>query len=441
MLTSLAIRDIVLIERLDLEFAGGLCVLTGETGAGKSILLDARRPGAGRARRPRAGAPGGARGSVSAVFTDLGDGRVQRLLAEHGIEAEDELVLRRLVAADGRSRAFVNDQPISSGLLRRLGELLVEVHGQHEQQALLEPAVQRGLLDHHGGLGAPARRRCAPPGRAGARRRRRAAALAAEVERAAGEEAYWRHVQAELAALAPEAGRGGDAGGEPGAADEPREAAPGARATRSRRWRAGRRRRPARGRAAGARAGRGERRRGCSSRPLAALERARVELEEGSALLERAGRELELEGDRLEAVEERLFALRAAARKHRVTVDGLAALQAEIAARLAGIDAGGERLAAASAAAGEARAAFAAAAAAPVGRRAPGGRRARQGGDGRAAAAQARQGALSGPPDPAAGGRVVGRGRRAGRLRDRRQPRPGARAARPRSPRAASSRG
>jgi DNA repair protein RecN (Recombination protein N) len=360
MLTTLAIRDIVLIERLDLEFAGGLCVLTGETGAGKSILLDAVGLAlGGRSDRAlvRQGAP---RGSVTAVFTDLGDGRVQHLLGEHGIDAEDELVLRRMVSADGRSRAFVNDQPISSGLLRKLGDLLVEVHGQHEQQALLEPAVQRTLLDHHGRL-APqvaAVRTAWQDWRAAEEAR---AALAAEVERAAGEEAYWRHVQAELEELAPEAG------------EEDTLAATRARLMNREKLRqalddalaalggpegAG-------ARLAGAlrviervaaQAG------GALEPAAAALERACVELEEGSALLERVGQELQLEGERVEAVEERLFALRAAARKHRVTVDGLAALRAEIERRVAGIDAGGEGLAAANAAAKLGRTAFSAAA-------------------------------------------------------------------------------
>jgi len=356
MLTSLAIRDIVLIERLDLEFAGGLCALTGETGAGKSILLDAVGLALGGRSDRGLVRQGAARGSVSAVFTDLGDGRVQRLLAEHGIEAEDALVLRRLVAADGRSRAFVNDQPISGGLLRRLGELLVEVHGQHEQQALLEPAVQRALLDHHGRLGPlAATLRAAWQEWRGAEEAR--VALAAEAERAAGEEAYWRHAQAELEALAPEVG------------EEESLAATRARLMNREKLRqaladalaALRGQDGAEARLGGAQrvlervaAAAGEE----LEPALATLERARVELEEGTALLEHAERELERAGDRLEAVEERLFALRAAARKHRVPVDGLAALQAEIAARVAGLDAGGERLAAASAAAGKARAAF-----------------------------------------------------------------------------------
>ena len=131
-------------------------------------------------------------------------------------------------AADGRSRAFVNDQPISSGLLRQLGELLVEVHGQHEQQALLEPAVQRALLDHHGRLAprAAALRAAWQDWRTAEESR---AALAAEVERAAGEEAYWRHVAGRTGDARAGGRRGGDAGRDPRPADEPREAPPGAR--------------------------------------------------------------------------------------------------------------------------------------------------------------------------------------------------------------------
>jgi DNA repair protein RecN (Recombination protein N) len=360
MLTSLAIRDIVLIERLDLEFAAGLCVLTGETGAGKSILLDAVGLAlGGRADRGLV-RQGAARGSVSAVFTDLGDGRVQRLLAEHGIEAEDELVLRRLVAADGRSRAFVNDQPISSGLLRRLGELLVEVHGQHEQQALLEPAVQRGLLDHHGRL-APlvAELRAAWQDWRAAEAAR--AACAAEQAQAAGEEAYWRHVEAELAALAPAPGEEATLATRRAQLmnrDKLRQALADAIAALAGSDGAGARLAGAQRVLERAAAHAGE----LLEPALAALERARVELEEGSALLEQGERELERAGDGLEVVEERLFALRAAARKHGTTVDGLASLQAEIAGRLAGVDASGERLAAAGRAAQVARAAFAAAA-------------------------------------------------------------------------------
>jgi DNA repair protein RecN (Recombination protein N) len=359
MLTSLAIRDLVLIERLDLEFAGGLCVLTGETGAGKSILLDALGLAlGGRADRALV-RQGAAQASVSAVFAPSADAPARALLGEHGIETEDDLVLRRVLAADGRSRAFVNDQPVSGGLLRRVGELLVEVHGQHEQQALIDPATQRRLLDSYGRLdGAVAAVRAAYAAWREAEQSRQAAA--AEVERAASEEAYWRHVQDELDQLAPEPGE--------------EETLAVARTRLMNREKLGQAIAEALA-VVGGQGGVGARLAGAQRAvervaasagavlepAAAALERTRVELEEAAALLERAGQELELEGDRLEAIEERLFALRAAARKHRVPVDGLAALRTEIASRVAGIEASADRLAAATAAAGVAWAAFGAA--------------------------------------------------------------------------------
>ena len=178
MLISLAIRDIILIERLDLEFERGLCALTGETGAGKSILLDALGLAlGGRAERAMV-RPGAAQGSVSAAFAvPPGVGNLSARLEAHGLALEDSLVLRRVIGADGRSRAFVNDQPVSTALLRELAALLVEVHGQHAQQALLDSGVQRSLLDDVWASAPGARRgaselRNLAPGRCGARRHR-----------------------------------------------------------------------------------------------------------------------------------------------------------------------------------------------------------------------------------------------------------------------------
>jgi DNA repair protein RecN (Recombination protein N) len=358
MLISLAIRDIVLIERLDLEFERGLCVLTGETGAGKSILLDALGLAlGGRAERALV-RRGAAQGAVTAVFALPGDRDVAARLDAHGLSVEDTLVLRRLVGADGRSRAFVNDQPVSTGLLRELAGLLVEVHGQHEQQALLEPAVQRRLLDAYGRLEEPLRavREAHARWREAEQAR---AALAAEVERAATEEAYWRHAFDELEQLAPEPG------------EEEALAATRTRLMNREKLAAGigealELLRGSSGAEGTLRAAQRTLERvlgaaGALLEPAAgALERARVELDEAAAALERAGQELDLEGDRLESVEERLFALRAAARKHQVPVDELARLRDEMAARLARIDAGSERLVAATEAARIARAAFAA---------------------------------------------------------------------------------
>jgi DNA repair protein RecN (Recombination protein N) len=362
MLISLAIRDIILIERLDLEFERGLCALTGETGAGKSILLDALGLAlGGRAERTLV-RPGAAQGSVSAEFAvpTRGEDLLSRLDA-HGLRIEDTLVLRRLIGADGRSRAFINDQPVSTGLLREMATLLVEVHGQHAQQALLDAGVQRALLDEYGRLhdALATVRQSYGVWRQAADEH---AALEAEVARAAAEEAYWRHAFDELDQLAPTAG-------EETALAEARarlihrekliqaigdalQALRGAGGAEERLSSAQRVVERSAGLAGG-----------MLDAIAAGLDRTRVELEDAAAALERAGQELASDPARAEQVEERLFALRAAARKHQVPVDELPRLRDELAGRLARIDAGVERLSAASEAARAARAAFAAGAA------------------------------------------------------------------------------
>lgn len=151
MLTGLSIRDVVLIDRLDLQFEGGLTALTGETGAGKSILLDAlglALGGRGDAGLVRAGA---GQAVVSAVFDLPARHALRTRLAEQGIDADNEVILRRVLGADGRSRAFVNDQPVAIGLLREIGREVIEVQGQFEQRGLIDPATHRGLLDDFGG--------------------------------------------------------------------------------------------------------------------------------------------------------------------------------------------------------------------------------------------------------------------------------------------------
>ena len=361
MLISLAIRDIILIERLELEFERGLCALTGETGAGKSILLDALGLAlGGRAERTlvRAGA---AQGSVHAGFAVPDGPELPALLDGHGLVVEETLLLRRVVGADGRSRAFVNDQPVSTGLLRELAALLVEVHGQHEQQALLDGGVQRRLLDAYGrleGMLAEVRRAHA----AWREAERERAALEVEVARAATDEAYWRHSLEDLEQLAP-------APGEEGALAEARTRL----MNREKLVQAiGEALRLLRG-ADGAEERLGSAQRtieralalagGMLEDPAAGLERTRVELEDAASALERAGQQLELDAGRAEQVEERLFALRAAARKHQVAVDDLPRLREEITKRLVGLDAGAERLMVATDAARAARVAFAACAA------------------------------------------------------------------------------
>jgi DNA repair protein RecN (Recombination protein N) len=354
MLTALAIRDVVLIERLDLAFEPGLCVLTGETGAGKSILLDALGLAlGGRADRDLV-RRGAAQASVSAVFAPAVDDPVNALLAEHGIAAEDDLVLRRVVGADGRSRGFVNDQPVGTGLMRQIGGQLIEVHGQHEQQGLFDPTIQRGLLDAYGGLeGTLAGLRQAHAAWRELERQR--AEIADQVERTAAEEDYLRHVLAELEALAPQPD------------EEETLAALRARLMDREKLTAAigealtllREHGGVEGRLGGARRVIErvcERAGGALESAVAALDRAGVELAEADAALERVGQELAQGDGRLDEIEERLFALRAAGRKHRVAVVDLPRLRDETAAKLAAIDAGGERLAEAAKAAAEARA-------------------------------------------------------------------------------------
>ena len=166
MLTRLSIRDIVLIDRLDIDFASGLAVLTGETGAGKSILLDAFALALGARGDAALVRQGAEQGQVTAAFEVPAAHAVRALMAENDIPAEDELILRRVQLADGRTRAFVNDQPVSVQALRALGAALVEIHGQHDERALVDVASHRALLDAYGTLEGDAQGGRAAVGRA-----------------------------------------------------------------------------------------------------------------------------------------------------------------------------------------------------------------------------------------------------------------------------------
>ena len=153
MLAALSIRDIVLIDKLDLEFGVGLSVLTGETGAGKSILLDAFSLAVGARGDASLVRRGADQGQVAATFELPSGHPVLALLADNGIPADDQLlILRRTQGADGRSRAFINDTSVSVQLLRQVGQALVEIHGQHDERALIDPSGHRDLVDAFGGL-------------------------------------------------------------------------------------------------------------------------------------------------------------------------------------------------------------------------------------------------------------------------------------------------
>ncbi len=344
MLVSLSIRDVVLIERLDLSFDGGLSVFTGETGAGKSILLDSLGLALGARADSGLVRHGAAQLAVVAEFDPPAAHPVRALVAEQDIDAAGQpLVLRRVVTADGRSRAYVNDQPVSVGLLRRIGDELVEIHGQFESHGLLDSSTHLAVLDAFGGLGEMRRGvRAAWDGWREALKRR--AEAEAELTRARAEEAELRQAHDDLAALDPRPGEEAELAQSRAVmmhGEKLLEAMNGAMAQLTR---AGEVEASLRGaqrlleRVA-------ERAEGRLEPVIAALDRAAVEAAEATGLLERASSEIDLDPRHLEKVEERLFALRASARKHGVEVDALAVLRDDLARRLAALEGGGDDLA------------------------------------------------------------------------------------------------
>jgi DNA repair protein RecN (Recombination protein N) len=153
MLSHLSIRDIVLIERLDIDFSAGLSVLTGETGAGKSILLDSLSLALGARGDASLVRHGAEQGQVTAVFDIPAVHPAREILRDNAIDDEGDVILRRMQTADGRTRVFINDQPASVALMRQVGRALVEIHGQHDERALVDATAHRDLLDAFGSLG------------------------------------------------------------------------------------------------------------------------------------------------------------------------------------------------------------------------------------------------------------------------------------------------
>ena len=345
MLAGLSIRDIVLIERLSLTFSPGLTVLTGETGAGKSILLDALALAMGERADSGLIRHGAAQGTVTAEFDLPNSHPVFAILSAQDIEAEGQLVIRRTVGTDGRSRGFVNDQPVSVGLLRRLAETLIEIHGQFETHGLFDPATHRIVLDSYGGLtalGEEVRRTWREWSTAEAELAR----LVSEAESAAAEEDYLKEAVAELEQLAPKPGE------EASLSDvrqrlQHREKLLDALSTAQRELAGDR----------GAELSLAQARRALARVSdnagemfdpiIAALDRAQVEIAEGVAVLEAAASKFETEDQDLTKVDDRLFELRRIARRHSVPVDELAALRDSLAQRLAGLEDRDGRVAAA----------------------------------------------------------------------------------------------
>jgi len=357
MLTTLSIRDVVLIGRLDLSFQPGLSVLTGETGAGKSILLDALGLTLGMRAEARLIRHGAEKATVTAAF-DVGPGHPARAVLNRadmdgGIDGEDDtLVLRRVLGKDGRSKAFINDQPVSVQLLKETGETLVEIHGQFENQRLLNEASHRQLLDSYGGLDKDLEktRTRHSEWRDAARARLQAEA---DMEAARRDRDYITHALEELGALDPKPGEESELAGRRAlmmnaeklieamnaaaadlhgnggglsklqgalkALEQVKDKAPGETGTRL-------------------------------DETIAALARAQSEAAEADALLEGVAAGLDMDPGSLELAEERLFALRALARKHDVEVDALADLTRKFETKVRALEDGDSRLAELSAA-------------------------------------------------------------------------------------------
>jgi DNA repair protein RecN (Recombination protein N) len=372
MLIGLNIRNVVLIESLDLGIGPGLTALTGETGAGKSIILDAlglatgARAEAGLVRR------GAAQASVTAIFDLAASHAVWSMLEDKGLShaAGEELILRRLLGADGRSRAFVNDQATSVGVLKELGNLLLEVHGQHETVGLLDARNHRPLLDQFGDCGA-ALSACGRTWETWRLARQRLEALRDQTQKAAQDLDMLTLRLEELDRLAPKAGEETELAAQRallGASEKAlteiaaaREAFAGESLTQklAQAFRSVER---ARERAvqAGARPDSPAVTRLTTA--AAAIDRALVEAQEAAAAIDLAAEAFDFEPDQLDKTEERLFALRAMARKLNVPVEGLPAARIEIAQTLAGVESADEALKAAAAEAEQARAQYLAAA-------------------------------------------------------------------------------
>ncbi len=338
MLTALSIRDLVIIEALDLEFSGGLGVLTGETGAGKSILLDAlglalgARAGSGLVRH------GCDRARVVATFAPLpADHPARSALDDAGVEVDagEPLIVRRQVDASGGSKAFVNDQPVSAGLLREIGTGLVEIHGQHDDRGLLDRSGHRALLDSFGGL---ATRSVADAHAAMTTAQAALAAARAALEADAADREWLDHAIEEIETFAPEdgeeerlAGLRSDMQKGERLADELAELD---------RLLGGSEGGPAQLRGAARRLDRIAQDHPLLAEALAAIDRAVIEASEGEEALARAKEAMRFDPAELENAETRLFDLRALARKHRVEASGLADLFTTLTARRDALDQG-----------------------------------------------------------------------------------------------------
>lgn len=341
MLRGLDIRNMLIIDQLNLEFTTGLNVLTGETGAGKSILLDSLGFVLGWRGRADLVRQGQDQGEVTAWFDIAADHPAHAILSEVGIDASDELILRRVNTRDGRKTAWINDRRVSGEVLRNVSETLVELHGQHDDRGLLNPQSHRGVLDAFGGY-ADHLTAVRTTWQTLSRTRKALAEAHAQQEALAAEEDFLRHAVAELQKLDPQPGEETELD------------------TRRRMMQASERIRDDIAKAAqaigreGAEALMGDAVRWLDSAadkaegqldaPIAALNRALIELQDAADGVERCLEALHFNPLELEEVEERLFAIRGLARKHQVAPDDLADLAAELSGRLERLDHGADVL-------------------------------------------------------------------------------------------------
>ena len=342
MLVNLSIRNIVLIEKLDLTLRAGLCTLTGETGAGKSILLDALALATGARGDAGLVRSGAEQGTVTAAFDIPEDKLVSRIMEEHDLPCEGQIILRRVQSKDGRSRAFVNDAPVSVHLLKTIGSALVEIHGQNESQSLTDGPVQLSLLDSYAGHG----------DKVDALKQKYNHLKECEEqlelyknasERAAAEEDFLRHALEELEKIDLKEGEEESLSEErtllmnsekiAGYITEALVLMEGDKALQSALNGALRQLEKVSDQAAGR-----------LDTTITALERAVIEANEAQTQLLEASRDLVYDPQRLEQVEERLFGLKALARKHAVQVDQLPATKTVLQQQLDDIESGADRL-------------------------------------------------------------------------------------------------
>ena len=342
MLRTLSIRNVVLIERLDLTFENGLSALTGETGSGKSILLDALGLATGMRADTDLVRQGQNQSAVTAEFDAPNDPELSGLLEKQGVEIEDALILRRLVNKDGRSRAFINDQPVSVGLLRQVGDQLVEVHGQMEVHGLLDPATHGGYVDAFGKL-EKIRSQVAKAYQVWKTAERSLRRAVQDLEAAKKDEEFLRHAVEELAGMNPKENEEEELAqmravmmfGEQvvetlDEAFEDLNAGAGVESgIRSALQKLERAKDKAGGKLDAA---------------VDALDRALVELTDGVSELETAAGSMDVDPSQLEQVEDRLFALRALARKHGVEVPDLPRLHQEFNEKLQSLESGSAHL-------------------------------------------------------------------------------------------------